>query len=598
MAAARKVGWLPALALMTAGAAIALVANAFVRPRAAPPADPPVMRYTIPLPSTFSQIGAPTISPDGRWIAITATGRPGRALGIQPSDVQMAIWLRPMDGDTFRPVAGTEQSMMSVWSPDSRELLFFARGGGLYRVAITGGTPARVAEIASNAGWAAAAWGADGTILLNSDGAICRVAAAGGALTQLTTVDPALNVAHTAPSWLPGDRFLFTEIASGTNVGEGVGGLMLQSLANGTPRRLMDGRTFARYAAQRLLVGRMTVTGASVGTISAHHFDPERGTVEQPGVVLASDVHPFFGVSDTGVLVYREADAAADHRLEWADARGQPTGEGFDVSGSGAFNLSRDGQLVAFQEGNAIMVRDLARGVTSLAVQGPGVLEPILSPDGRRIAYSKILPPQTGIAIRPTAGGPEEMVFPSPDLTLVEDWSRDGRFLLGIQSSGRLTPNRGVIIPLEGDRTPVLFADLPSGAALDEPRFSPDGKWVVYNASDNGRQEVFLTPVPPTQERWQLSTDGGAQGRWSPDGSSVYYLSASGQLMHVTLSGSRPPQIGRPKVLFDTGLEMAANVDQYAPGTDGTRFLLRRPRGTTAGVNLHVIVNWPALANR
>jgi hypothetical protein len=186
-------------------------------------------------------------------------------------------------------------------------------------------------------------------------------------------------------------------------------------------------------------------------------------------------------------------------------------------------------------------------------------------------------------------------VFSSPGLTLVEDWSRDGRFLLGIQSTGRQSPNRGVIIPLEGDRTPVVFADLPVGATLDEPRLSPDGTWVVYNAADSGRQQVYLTPVPPTGERWQLSTDGGAQGRWRADGGAVFYLSASGQLMEVTLTGQRPPQIGRPRVVFDTGLEMAANIDQYLPNGDGTRFLLRRPRGAAGGVELHVIVNWPRL---
>jgi hypothetical protein len=118
---------------------------------------------------------------------------------------------------------------------------------------------------------------------------------------------------------------------------------------------------------------------------------------------------------------------------------------------------------------------------------------------------------------------------------------------------------------------------------------------VVYNAADSGRQEVYVSPLPPTGERWQLSTEGGAQGRWRGDGSSVFYLSASGQLMEVTMSGQRPPQFGRTRVLFDAGVEMVANMDQYAPNSAGTRFLLRRPRGSAGGVELHVIANWPTL---
>ena len=595
--AARRWPWLTALAFTAAGAAIAFVALSLMRPPAAVTADPPAMRFTIAPPPTLSLPGAsaPTISPDGRWIAMSASGP------ISTGERSVSIWLRPIDGHAFQPIAGTEQGGTPFWSPDSRELAFFARGS-LNRIAVTGGTPIRVADVAlggtSASGSLAgsmAAWRSDGTILLNSIGQIYRVPASGGTLTQVTTTDAAPNVVRSAPSWLPGNRFLFSEFASGVSIGEGIGALFMQSLTGGAPTRLIDGRTFARHTTDGLLTARFTATGANVGTIRAHRFDIERGIVEQPGVVLAADVNALFGVSDTGVLVYRRAIAGADHRFQWVDRKGQPAGNGFDVSGSGPFNLSRDGRLVAFQEVNDIMVRDFARGVTTRAVQGPGVLEPILSPDGRRVAYSKIVPPQLGIAVRSTAGGPEQVVFTSPDVTLVEDWSRDGRFLLGIQASGQRNPNRGVIIPLEGDRTPMVFADLPIGSGLDEPRFSHDGKWVVYNAADGGSQQVYLVPVPPTGERWQLSTDGGAQGRWRSDDRAIFYLSASGQLMEVVVTKQQPPQIGRPQILFDTGLEMASNIDQYLPNADGTRFLLRRPRGTAGGVELQVIVNWPTL---
>jgi eukaryotic-like serine/threonine-protein kinase len=599
LSAARRLPSLPTLAFTAAGVAIAFAALWLTRPPAAVVADPPAMRFTIALPSTMSSPGVPTISPDGRWIAISALGPTGST--SEPGSQILAIWLRPMDGQVFQLIAGTEQGLTPIWSPDSRELAFFARGA-LNRVAVTGGVPTRVADVApglvGSLAASLAAWGSDGTILLTSAGQVYRVPASGGTLTQVTTEEAGPNVIRSAPSWLPGNRFLFSELASGVGTGEGIGGLFMQSLNGGTPTRLLDGRTIARYTADGLLAARFTVTGANIGTIRAHRFDIERGIVEQPGVVLAADVNAIFGVSNTGVLVYRRATAGTDHRLQWVDRNGQPAGDGFDVSGSGPFNLSLDERLVAFQEANDLMVRDIARGVTTRVVQGPGVLEPILSPDGRRIAYSKIVPPQIGIAIRPTAGGPEEVVFRTPDVTLVEDWSRDGRFLLGIQSSGQRSPNRGVIIPLDGDRTPLVFADLPYGSGLDEPRFSRDGKWVVYNAADSGRQQVYLTPVPPTGERWQLSTDGGAQGRWRSDGGAVFYLSSSGQLMEVAVTKQQPPRIGRPQVLFETGLEMASNIDQYLPSADGSRFLLRRPRGSAGAIELQVIVNWPTLLSQ
>ena len=247
-------------------------------------------------------------------------------------------------------------------------------------------------------------------------------------------------------------------------------------------------------------------------------------------------------------------------------------------------------------ESGNILLRDFTRGVTTRLVEGPGIAEPIMSPDGRRVAYSLTLPPRLGIGTRSAAGGAEDIVFTSPQVTLVEDWSRDGRFLLGVQNA-----SRGLIIPLDGDRTPVVFADLPAGSSLDEPRFSPDGKWLVYNAADSGgRQEVYLVPVPPTGERWQLSVDGGAQGRWRADGRVIFYLSASGRLMQVDLrtAGTGSPQISRAQPLFETGLVLSSTIDQYAPGTDGTRFLLRRPVGNAPASALHVIVNWPTMLNQ
>ena len=81
----------------------------------------------------------------------------------------------------------------------------------------------------------------------------------------------------------------------------------------------------------------------------------------------------------------------------------------------------------------------------------------------------------------------------------------------------------------------------------DEPRFAPDGRWLLYNAADSGRQEVYLVPAPLMGERWQLSVSGGAQGRFRRDGKEVFYLASTGELMAVELetAAGSSPRIGR-----------------------------------------------------
>jgi Tol biopolymer transport system component len=49
-----------------------------------------------------------------------------------------------------------------------------------------------------------------------------------------------------------------------------------------------------------------------------------------------------------------------------------------------------------------------------------------------------------------------------------------------------------------------------STAALErEPMFSPDGKWLAYQANDLGPFEVYVRPFPGPGGTWRISTAGG-----------------------------------------------------------------------------------------
>ena len=63
----------------------------------------------------------------------------------------------------------------------------------------------------------------------------------------------------------------------------------------------------------------------------------------------------------------------------------------------------------------------------------------------------------------------------------------------------------------------------------------------------------------------------------------------------VNVAAGGRPVLGRPRKLFETRLTPTTNIDQYAPSADGTRFLLRRPRGDEFVDRLEVIANWPTL---
>src|SRR6516162_1531913 len=78
----------------------------------------------------LSDLGLPTISPDGQQLAFG---------GVDANGTNR-IWVRPIASLTAEPIPGTEGVNSLFWSADSRSLGFFA-GGKLKTVQIHGGPP-------------------------------------------------------------------------------------------------------------------------------------------------------------------------------------------------------------------------------------------------------------------------------------------------------------------------------------------------------------------------------------------------------------------------------------------------------------------------
>ena len=123
-------------------------------------------------------------------------------------------------------------------------------------------------------------------------------------------------------------------------------------------------------------------------------------------------------------------------------------------------------------------------------------------------------------------------------------------------------------------------------------QFSPDARWVAYQSDESGRSEVFLQALSDPGEKTQVSTAGGAQVRWNPNGEELFYIGPDGRLMAVPVR--LPPdmgqvELGQPIALFRT---MGGTLlqTQYAVSRDGQRFLLNRETEMTAPIT--VVLNW------
>ena len=76
-------------------------------------------------------------------------------------------------------------------------------------------------------------------------------------------------------------------------------------------------------------------------------------------------------------------------------------------------------------------------------------------------------------------------------------------------------------VALHGDHKPQPFFH--SHARESAPSFSPDGKWLAYESTRSGRNEVYISPFPAGGAQYQGSTSGGERPTWRYDGKEIYY---------------------------------------------------------------------------
>src|SRR6202049_3959019 len=154
-------------------------------------------RFQIPLPENEDFGLWMALSPDGRKLAFSTTGR------------QPGVEIRDLDALESRHLAGTENADALFWSPDSRFLAFGA-GGQLKKIEVSGGRPQMLCEAG---GVGMGSWSRDGVIIFGGagQGPLRRVLASGGVPTEITAVDRQRGEAfHTAPTFLPdGRHFLY-----------------------------------------------------------------------------------------------------------------------------------------------------------------------------------------------------------------------------------------------------------------------------------------------------------------------------------------------------------------------------------------------------
>jgi Tol biopolymer transport system component len=540
--------------------------------------DPPrVVRFQIPGPEGLPVVGSPRLSPDGRYVAFTAQDEQGRT----------GIWLRPLNGLDAQLVGGTEGARSRpFWSPDSRYLGFFA-GDKLKRVPASGGPSQVICDAPTGAD---GAWSEEGVILYDGqvNDPLLRVPAGGGIPT---TQIPSEEGQPGWPQFLPGGRrFLYVTLA-------GQPELKIGSLDGAEPKTVLTGHSRVEYAPPGHLVY------VRDNTLVAQPFDATSGEISGDPVPLAQDLGvdavglAHFTASHNGVLAFRSGEAGGG-RLVWADRTGQKGDAVGDPGDIRETALSPDGRWLALtlrqgSSGEDIWIRDLVRGVTSRFTFNEGNdRNPVWSPAGDRLAFAAQREGDYDVAVKAVGGtGEVEVLLEAEGRQGPTSWSPDGKQLLYYNVDAETSWDINVL-GLDGDPDPRPFVRSPFIEV--RARFSPDGRWVAYESNESGRFEIYVQAFPGPGGKWQISTAGGSEPQWGPDGRELFYLSPEREMMRVDVETGGAFEAGIPEAMFGTSLRPIQTSNRYLLSRDGRRFLLLGSLIEDSTPPTTVVVNWTA----
>jgi Tol biopolymer transport system component len=122
------------------------------------------------------------------------------------------------------------------------------------------------------------------------------------------------------------------------------------------------------------------------------------------------------------------------------------------------------------------------------------------------------------------------------------------------------------------------------------PRVSPDGQQVAYVSDESGVNEVYIRTVLGQGTRVQVSTGGGTQPEWGPNGREILFRGAE-HLLSASLATGVELAVTRRDTLFSDVNLRGPNGFQVFP--NGREFLLiSSDEGRSASVT--VVLNWQA----
>jgi Tol biopolymer transport system component/predicted Ser/Thr protein kinase len=557
----RPLAWAAGAALGTA-----LTIAAFLRLTGEEPLPTASPRQVTMAPGWES---APALSPDGGLIAYASdeSGSPD-------------VWIVDVKGGnairlTDDPASDTDPA----WLPDGSALAFTSdRGGGakaIWKVLRFGGAPTLLVPDAEDAAIAP-----DGSQI-----AFAREGATGNArvwvapMTDLArarvlTGDSDGFWDHREPAFSPDGRTICYHAQRDLWLvyldGRPARRLTVDDESDIEPAWSADGRYvyFSSFRGGAWAVWRVPAEGGAPRRVTQGTGAERHPSVSRDGKRLALST-----LSAKPDLMLLDLSSRKEARLRGLDP------------GSGGPAWAPDGRSFVFNSARIGGRFDLwIQPVLDLAASGPprrltdqpgSASSPAFSPDGRWVAYYRILAGQRDIWIVPAAGGNPVQFTDHKAADVHPAWSPDGTQLAFRSEQGEMA--RIWVAPVADGRPAGAARPITTGSSADQaPAWSPDGKWIAYIGATSGRSaNVWVVDASGAGSPRMLATEGRASRvGWDPTGKALF---VSGQWEPGASLRKYGLDTGR-RILLDPPVRLGQNPDlfDFSLSRDGRFVAFRR----------------------
>src|SRR5579859_4282699 len=555
------------------------------------PPKPPIFSSLAPPQGTYFELEGdlgvpPAISPDGSAVIFGAGG---------------AIWYRSLRDGTERELSKGKNEVYPFWSPDSKNIGFFA-DGKLRTMEISTGATRTLCDASNPRG---GSWGNSGIIVVTptTREILYQIPAMGGTPKPITQLDVNLHSTHRWPFFLPdGQHFLYMAANHVKPLGE-QNGVYLASLDGKMNRPLVTTPAGAQFGSGRILYVHDAKLMAQALDLRKFALSGNATTIAE-GVVTDIGVwHATFSVSNTDTLLYQTGAASGKSRLEWVDRTGKHLSfvSETDILFGPRLSKSSTQLLAAMGDPGADIWKLDSTGQrkTRLTFDNLSVSEAVWSPDETRFVYSLGQPGKRfTLNVKAASGsGGAKVLEETTDINSPTDWSPDGRYVLCerfVNGGSQIW-----VVDMEGKEPSHPFGATTnsSNELQSSGQFSPNGKWLALVSSVTGPQ-VYVVPFRGGGGKWQVSTEGGRWPRWRRDGKELYFVNQRNEVMAVQIKEKGESlEVGKPERLFAYHPALRIfriGMINYDVASDGKRFLM----DVAADQNtrpLTLVTNWSSL---